>query len=120
MELRIQIIIIVTAVLVLLSIFHMIKKNRLELKYALSWMLLDVVIIIFTGFPKLIALLAELMGIVSPVNMLFFLGFCFSLILLFRLNATVSRLSNKVTRLTQQIAILEEQVKRTSNDDINE
>lgn len=116
MELRIQIIIIVAAVLVLLAIFHMIKKNRLELRYALSWMLLDVVIIIFSAFPQIMALLADLMGIVSPVNMLFFLGFCFSLILLFRLNATVSRLSGKVTRLTQQIAILEEQLNNKTED----
>lgn len=116
MELRIQFIIVTAGLLVMFSIFHMIKKNRLELRYALSWMLLDVVIIVLTAFPQLIVFLSELMGIVSPVNMLFFLGFCFSLILLFRLNATVSRLSGKVTRLTQQIAVLEAKVDDEGKD----
>ena len=47
-----------------------------------------------------------MLGIELPINMLFFLGFCFSLIIIFSLTKTVSDLAHKVKRLTQELALL--------------
>lgn len=47
-----------------------------------------------------------------PINMIFFLGFCFLLALTFTLSVLVSGLSQKTKVLTQRIAILEEVISR--------
>ena len=74
MNLKLQIII---AVIILIGFFlltNLIRKNNLDLKYALSWILLGAAILILDLFPGITSLLARLLGIEVPVNMLFFSG----------------------------------------------
>ena len=76
MNIKIQIIIGIIVILALCIIVNMIRKKRLELRYALSWLCVGIAILVLDCFPQLIAWLSEKIGIASPVNMLFFFGFC--------------------------------------------
>ena len=107
MNIRIQIIIAVIVLLALIVIVNMIRRKRLELRYALSWMIVGVGILVLDLFPQLINTLAHMLGIASPVNMLFFLGFCFSLVIIFVLTISVSRMSIRIKQLAQEIALYE-------------
>lgn len=89
-------------------IINMIRRKELELSYALSWLAVGVGVLILDCFPNLLTWLSHSLGIASPMNMLFFLGFCFSLIIIFILTVTVSRMSNKIKQLAQEIALLKE------------
>lgn len=111
MSVKIQIIIAVLIICALIVIIDMIRKKRLELSYALSWLLVGIGVLILDIFPQLIKTISEKTGIVSPVNMLFFFGFCFSLIIIFVLTIAVSKLSIKIKQLAQQIAIYEKKEK---------
>lgn len=111
MSVKIQIIIAVLIICALIVIIDMIRKKRLELSYALSWLLVGIGVLILDIFPQLIKTISEKIGIVSPVNMLFFFGFCFSLIIMFVLTIAVSKLSIKIKQLAQQIAIYEKKEK---------
>ena len=90
-------------------------RKRYEKAYALipelSWLLVGIGVLILDIFPQLIKTISEKIGIVSPVNMLFFFGFCFSLIIIFVLTIAVSKLSIKIKQLAQQIAIYEKKEK---------
>ena len=107
MSVKIQIIIAVLIICALIVIIDRIRKKRLELSYALSWLLVGIGVLILDVFPQLIKTISEKIGIVSPVNMLFFFGFCFSLVIIFVLTIAVSKLSIKIKQLAQQIAIYE-------------
>lgn len=107
MSIKIQIIIAVLVISALIVIVNMIRKKRLELSYALSWLLVGGGILVLDLFPQLIKILSNELGIASPVNMLFFFGFCFALIIIFVLTISVSRLSVKIKQLAQQVAIYE-------------
>lgn len=111
MSVKIQIIIAVLIICALIVIIDMIRKKRLELSYALSWLLVGIGVLILDIFPQLIKTISEKIGIVSPVNMLFFFGFCFSLIIIFVLTIAVSKLSIKIKQLAQQIAMYEKKEK---------
>ena len=111
MSVKIQIIIAVLIICALIVIIDMIRKKRLELSYALSWLLVGIGVLILDIFPQLIKTISEKIGIVSPVNMLFFFGFCFSLIIIFVLTIAVSKLSIKIKKLAQKIAIYEKKEK---------
>ena len=56
--------------------------------------------------------LSFFLGIFTPVNMIFFLGFCFSMVIIFTLTVTVSRMSERIRKMAQQVAIQEETIKR--------
>lgn len=116
MSLRSQILIIVFLLFSIGFIINKIKQNRLELKYALGWILLCLVIGVFTVFPKLLNLSANAMGIELPINMLFFIGFCLSLAIIFMLTVIVSSLANKLKTLTQEVAILKNELQKELQD----
>lgn len=105
MTLRAQIILIVALILVLGIIFNMVRKRQLELKYALAWLLCDIALIIIVCVPKLLDIMADLLGIQSPMNMIFFLGFIFALVLIFILTVSLSRVTARVRRLAQMEAL---------------
>ncbi|MDE7432404.1 MAG: DUF2304 domain-containing protein [Lachnospiraceae bacterium] len=110
MTLKIQIIIAIIILFGILIILNYIKKNRLELKYALSWLGVGIFVLILDCVPNSMTWLSDIMGIASPVNMIFFLGFCFSLIIMFTLTVALSITSSTAKRLTQKVALLEKRI----------
>lgn len=105
MNIRIQIIIAAVIILALCIITNMIRKKALELQYALAWFGVGTGLLILDVFPEIMRWLAGIMGIELPSNMLFFLGFCFSLAIIFSLTIAVSRMSIRIKNLTQEIAL---------------
>ena len=110
MEVKLQIIIALVVVIGILYIVSLIRRNRLELKYALSWLIIAVLVLVLDGFPGLMENLAVLLGIASPVNMMFFLGFLFSLVIVLTLTVAVSIAAGSVKRLNQKIALMEKRI----------
>lgn len=111
MSIKLQIIIAIIIVMALCVIVNMIRKKRLELRYALAWLIVGVGVLVLDCFPELINWLAKTLGIVSPVNMLFFMGFCFSLMIIFVLTVAVSRSSIRIKQLAQELALYEKKNK---------
>ncbi|MDD3661044.1 MAG: DUF2304 domain-containing protein [Lachnospiraceae bacterium] len=105
------------AALILLAgmfyLIHMMRKRKLDIKYALSWMLMITVMLVVDLFPPILSLISYLFGIATPVNTLFFLGFIFSLVLIFVLTVSVSRLSERIRQLSQAMALLEQKVRES-------
>lgn len=110
MTFKLQLIIGVCLAVALLAIVNMIRKRKLELKYALSWLIAIVFVLILDCFPVLLTKLSYFLGIWAPVNMIFFLGFCFSLLIIFVLTVTLSRMSERVRKLAQAVALNEEKI----------
>ena len=109
MNIRIQIIIALVVLVSLAIIVNMIRRKKLELRYALIWLVVGICILILDCFPELISWLSTQLGIASPVNMLFFFGFCFSLVIIFALTMAMSRMSNRIKQLAQEVAIREKE-----------
>ena len=97
----------IVIVLFVVYSFHLIKKDKLSIQYSLSWYILSVILLIAVWFPNLLVVLAKLLGIYSPINLVFFVGFCLSLWILFSLTRIVSIQSSKIKSLAQQIALSE-------------
>lgn len=110
MTLKIQIIIAVFLLIALMVMINMIRKRQLELKYALSWLIAIFFVLILNCFPVLLTKLSHALGIWAPVNMIFFLGFCFSLVIIFGLTVGMSRMSERIKKLSQALAIQEEMI----------
>lgn len=115
MNIRIQIIIAIFIIVALLVIINMIRKKSLELRYALAWLLVGSSVLILDLFPPLIRGISDIMGIENPVNMLFFLGFCFSLGIIFVLTIAVSRMSIRIKELAQELALYKKKNEKKNN-----
>lgn len=121
MSFRLQVVIFFIIILGIAYILNLVRKKYMDLRYALIWILISVCILILTAFPQILNVLAGILGIASPVNMLFFFGFCFSIVIIFSLSVALSRMSEKVKRLAQEIAILRKDAykeKKSENDNM--
>lgn len=116
MSLKLQILIILSLIIIIGFIVNMVRKQKIDLRYALGWILICIPILVLTIFPSLIAQIAHLLGIASPVNMLFFVGFIFVIIIIFTLSIAVSHLSTKVKMMAQEIAILKHELNDEKNN----
>lgn len=112
MSLKLQLIIGLIIVFMMILIINSIRNKMIDLKYALTWLVLGIILFILDVFPNILFKMASLIGIEIPSNMIFFVGLIFVVVLIYSLTASISRLSNKVKRLTQEIALLREEMER--------
>lgn len=106
MTLRLQVIILFCMLLAAIYLVNLMRKKRMSFTYALGWFFIVICVSVLTIWPVLLDRLAEMIGIASPMNMLFFFGFCFAVVLIFALSMTISHLSDRVKKLAQEIAII--------------
>lgn len=110
MGIKIQIIILVIIVAALLCLGNMIWKKKVDLRYALPWIIMGCIMLVLDVFPQLLGKMATLLGFELPINMLFFLGVCLALAILFMQTVAISNLSEKVKKLTQEEALMNKTV----------
>lgn len=100
----------ILCIIAILYIGNLVRVKRLELKYALVWFAVGVLLLIFDLAPGIMEWLAKLLGIALPINMLFFLGFGFVLIIILTQTVVISNLTRKTKRLTQEVALLHRRI----------
>lgn len=111
MTVKAQILIVAILLIALGALIYIVKKRALELKYVLLWLACDIILLIFALFPELMDVFSQVFGILSPVNMLFFFGFVFSLMIIFSLTVALSRVTGSVRRMAQEMALMEERLR---------
>jgi hypothetical protein len=110
MDVRIQIVAIIGAGALLLTILELVRRRRLLERYALLWLFSGVVLLALAVWRGALEQLALLVGIAYPPNALFFVAFAFVLLLLLHFSVAVSRLTDQSKVLAQRLALLEERV----------
>ncbi len=106
MNIRTQILVAAVAIVALIYLINSIRKYKVKLQYTLTWFLLAFGILLFGCFPSLTDAVSNFFGVSTPVNILFFVGFVFLLVMIFSLTKTISYLSGEVKVLVQETAIL--------------
>ena len=69
-------------------------------------------LIVCSLFPYVVLVLTDLLGMTVASNTVFLLAGAFMLMLLISLSSAVSQFAQKITRLAQRSALLEERVRR--------
>lgn len=116
MLLRLQIIVAIILVLGLLYVISLVRNNRLELRHSISWIVVGIIVLILDCFPILMEKLSKLLGIVSPVNMMFFLAFLFSLVIILVMSVALSIASSSIKKLVQEVGILKARVEKLEEE----
>lgn len=110
---RISVVASVFAVILLAVIFELIRRRRLQERYALLWLLTATVILVLAVWRDALGVLADLVGISYPPSALFVLGSLFILILLLHYSTVISKLSDQNKILAQRLALLDNQFRET-------
>lgn len=108
---RLQLYMIIGAVILLAVIFSLLKRGLMSIKYSLLWLLLAVCLVIAAAVPYTVFVLRDMLDIQMPVNLIFLLMFCFVLVVLLSLSVAITQLAEKCKRLTQANAIMEKRLR---------
>lgn len=114
-SIRIQVIAIIVSLAFLFYISRLIIKGKLREEYAIFWVIITTILIIFAIWRKGIDIVAELLGVYLAPNLVFTAGIFAILIYLLHLSIVVSRLHDKNKILTQEIALLKKKFEDLTN-----
>lgn len=110
---------IVSAVLVLVVVFDLLRRRRVRERHALWWIVAGFLALVVAVFPNLLIATSELLGIDVPTN----LGFFVSVVILFLVSvqhsAELTVLEEKTRTLAEHAALHDERLRRlegASND----
>lgn len=92
-------------------IFVLLRTRRLREKYAAIWIVLGISVLIVAIFPQLAFWLANVVGVQTPVNLLFVVGFAVLLSVLIQLSTEISSLEEETRTLAEELALLRLEVR---------
>lgn len=88
----------------------LIRKQKLNLRESLLWLLSTLVATIFTAFPRLLAVAAGAIGVKVPANAVFGVGLLYVAVNVLSVTLVASSNASRVRRLAQECALLRAEV----------
>jgi hypothetical protein len=98
-------------VLVLGVIVELIRRHRLQERYALLWIVTGGVMLFLAIWRSALDTFAKLVGIAYPPSALFMVAGLFVFVVLLHFSTVLSRLSEQNKTLAQRIALLEQRLR---------
>jgi hypothetical protein len=90
----------------LLFILELVRRRRLKEEYSWLWILTSLTMIVLVSWYGLIERISGLIGAVLPTTTLFIFALLFLLLISVHFSTVISRLTQQIRRLTQELAIL--------------
>jgi hypothetical protein len=116
---RIQIITILINLIFIGYVARLIIKGKLREEYAIVWCACTLVLVVFSFWTKGLALMSKVFGVFDPPNLVFTSFIFIILIYLLHLSVVSSRSHHSITRLTQELALLKEKMKKEDEKKAN-
>ncbi len=108
--------ILIFAIVLFLSIFYLLRKGRIPVKYALVWLFCVLLILLVSIIPNLMVHLANLLGFELLSNMVLSLFIAILLFLTLVLTVMIAGQKKKTTLLIQEISILKAEVDEVKHE----
>jgi hypothetical protein len=114
---KIQIIIIFINSLLLFYIARLIIKGKLREEYTIAWIVCTVLLMFFSFWRNGLEVLAKAFGIFEAPNLVFISFIFIILIYLLHLSIVNTKLQKDITKLTQEIALMKQNLKKDEAND---
>lgn len=114
---RIQIIAVAGSVFTIGFIIELIRRKKLQERYALLWLIAGIVMIVLSVWRDLLDNLAHALGVGYAPALLFLVALGFGMLMMIHFSVVISDLTEKNKILAQEIALLrnEQQQQERSN-----
>jgi len=84
-----------------------IRQSKLQIESAIFWIILAMVLVIFSIFPSVADFASHLVGIYATTNFLFVFAIFVLIVKVFYMTIHISQLETKVKELVQEVALAE-------------
>lgn len=101
---------VVLLVVVVIALFALLRGRRIREKYVGLWLGVAIAVIVLGAFPALTFWLARVVGVQTPVNLLFSGALAVLLIVCIQLSVAISALEERNRTVVEEIALLRQEV----------
>lgn len=109
MSVVLRVTLIFVSVLCLIYILRKIRHSKLQIEYALFWIVLSGALVVIAVFPEIVYWITRVMHMISPANVVFLAIISIMLLKIFMMTIELSQLENKVKELVQELALSEKE-----------
>ena len=102
-----QVLLIFGAILMTYYILKRIRQSKLQIEYAIFWIVFSGILLVFSIFPFIVVIATKMIGMELPVNFIFLFFILILILKAFFQTIETSALENKVRNLAQRLAIEE-------------
>ncbi len=106
MELRARLFAVALGLFVLLVVINLVRTKKLKEEFALLWLFTGIVLVLTPLFIDYLDMVAYVLGIEYPPALIFVLAIISLLLIIFQFSMRISRFSDQIKVLTQELALL--------------
>jgi hypothetical protein len=112
MPIRQKIFAVLISIGLLIFIIELVRRRKLREEYSWLWLLTGVVILILASWHNLLLYVTHFVGAVLPTSTLFFMGLVFLFLIAVQFSTRISKLTDQLKNLAQEIALLKSKVEK--------
>lgn len=120
MELQTRIFVILLGVVVALFVINQVRTRKIKEQYALLWILTAILLVLVPIFVDVVDAISYALGILYPPAFIFLIALVCILLILFQFSMSISRFSEQIKVLIQEIALLTKRVEELEGRDREE
>lgn len=107
MTMTLRIALILVSVGTFYMIMRKIRQSKVQIESAIFWIVLAIVLVVYSVFPQVADFCAHVLGIYATTNFLFLFAIFVLIVKVFYMTIHISQLETKVKELVQQMALEE-------------
>ncbi|GGH66097.1 DUF2304 domain-containing protein [Rothia aerolata] len=112
-----NILFLILSLIIFVMVFAQVRNQKMKEKYAALWLGVSAIIIVLALFPSLLWWLADITGVIVPVNLLFMLAILMLIGVCLHLTLEVSKISDEARTLAEEVSILRASLEQGSPAD---
>ncbi|MCD8082772.1 MAG: DUF2304 domain-containing protein [Clostridiales bacterium] len=105
MTMTLRIALILASLVTFCLMMHKIRRASLQIESSIFWIVLSIVLVIYSIFPGAADLCAHLLGIYATTNFLFLFAIFVLIVKVFYMTIHISQLETRVKELVQEMAL---------------
>lgn len=112
MDISLKIFAFIVILFYFVVVLGFLRKKKFDLKYSLLWLLAGIIMFFVVAFPNFIIWVTGKMGIKVASNGIFAICILLEIVIMISMTAALSDFANRIKVLTQNIAILENRIRK--------
>lgn len=103
---------IIFAILFELFILNLVRKNKLDEKYSILWIILGIIILFVAIFPNSIITIANWFNVYYPPTLMLLFALIILGTYIIHISIVITKQNKMIIKLTQELAIIKEENKK--------
>ena len=110
---------IIFSIAFIIFIINLVRKNKLEEKYSILWLIASIVILIVAIFPSIITIVAEKFNVFYPPTLMLLFAIIILGAYIVHITVVITKQNKMIVKLTEELGILKQEFKDYKDKDKN-